>query len=184
MTKNLLYCTVFKVSKVQSFKAIIKIIQLLNCDRWLLASHIQANGVRRLFPCWDEPYLKATFTISIMHHRNFTVLFNMPPLINHMSDNNNFIWTQFCTTPPMSTFQIAMVITNYPYVHINKSIHLWCEKCSEYNQSLKFARRIIENITLHLQSEFNGINIPKMDHVVLPNFPYDGTSKWGLIFYR
>jgi len=79
------------------------------------------------------------------------------------------------------------VITNYLRMSINESIYLWCEKCSEHNnQSLKFesARRIIGNITLHLHSEFNGINIPKMDHVVIPNFSHDGTSKWGLIFHR
>jgi len=40
---------------------------------------------------------------------------------------------------------------------------------------LSFARRIIENIILHLQSEFNGINIPKMDHMAISNFPHDGT---------
>jgi len=155
----------------------------------LPASHIQASGVRRLFPCWDEPHLKATFTISVKHHHNFTVLSNMPPRINVSSDINDFIWTHIYTTPPMSTFQIAIFITTYPRIdmRINENLYLWCEKCSEHNnQFLKFefARRIIENITLHLQSEFSGINIPKMDHVVIPNFPHDGTSKWGLIFHR
>jgi len=150
----------------------------------LLTSHIQANGARQLFPCWDEPHLKATFTISIMHHRNFTVLSNMPPRIHLSSDFNNFIWTKFYTTPPMSTFQITIVITNYPRMRINNNIYLWCERCSEYDQSLKFVKRVIENITSHLQSEFSGIDIPKMDHVAIPNFSYDGTSKWGLIFHR
>jgi len=113
------------------------------------------------------------------------------PLRIHISQINlssdiNFIWTHFYTTPPISTFQIAIVITNYPRMRINENIYLWCERCSEYDQSLKFkfARKIIENITLHLQSEFREINIPKMDHVVLSNFPHDGTSKWGLIFHR
>jgi len=153
----------------------------------LIASDIQANGARQLFPCWDEPQLKATFTISIMHHQNFIVLSNMPPISRYWSDINEFIWTDFIATPPMSTFQIAIVITNYPRMRIDKKTYLWCEKCSEYNnQSLKFefARRFIENISLHLQSEFSEINIPKVDHVALPNFPHDGTSKWGLIFHR
>jgi len=108
----------------------------------------------------------------------------MPPRIHLLSDINDFIWTHIYTTPPLSTFQIAIVITNYLFMHINENIYLWCEKCSEYDQSLKFARRAIENITLHLQSEFSGINIPKMDHVAIPNFPHDGMSKWGLIFHR
>jgi len=109
------------------------------------------------------------------------------PLRNFLSDINEFMWTEFYTTPPMSTFQIAIVITNYPRMRINENIYLWCEKCSKYNnQSLKFefTRRFVENITLHLQSEFTGINIPKMDHVAIPNFQHDGTSKWGLLFHR
>jgi len=125
-----------------------------------------------------------------MHHDKFTVLSNMPLRTYLKSDINESIWTQFYTTPPISTFQIAIVITDYPRMRINENIYLLCEKCSRIlinnNQLLKFefARKVIENITLHLQSEFGGINIPKMDHVALPNFPHDGTSKWGLIFHR
>jgi len=111
----------------------------------------------------------------------------MPPRIHHWIDINDFVWTHFYTTPPISTFQIAIVITDYPRMCINEKICLWCEKCSDYyNQTLKFefAKRFIENITLHLQSEFSGINIPKMDHVAIPSFLHDGMSKWGLIFHR
>jgi len=53
--------------------------------------------------------------------------------------DSDFVWTHFGTTPPMSTFQIAIVITNYPCMRIDKNIYLWCEKCSNYNnQSPKF----------------------------------------------
>jgi len=111
----------------------------------------------------------------------------MPPRIHLPSDTNNFTWTHFYTTPPMSTFQIAIVMTNYPRIRINENIYLSCEKCSKDNpQFLKFefAQRVIKNITLYLQSEFDGVNISKMDHVIIPNFLHDGTSKWGLIFHR
>jgi len=111
----------------------------------------------------------------------------MPTRTVFWSEINDFIWTHIYTTPPMSTFQIAIVITNYPRMYINENTTLFCEKCSRYdNKSLKFefARRIIENITWHLQSEFSEISIPKMDHIAIPNFPQDGTSKWGLIFHR
>jgi len=152
----------------------------------LIASDIQ--GARRLFPCWDEPHLKTTFAISVMHHDNFTVISNMPFRIYLNSNINESSWTQFYTTPPISTFQIAIVITDYPRTRIKKNINLLCDKCSRFNsnQRLKFefAKKVIDNITLHLQSEFREINIPKIDHIALPNFPHDGTSKWGLIFYR
>jgi len=152
----------------------------------LLASYNQANGARQLFPCWDEPHLKATFKISVMHHINFSILSNMPRRL-YLDDIDYFVWTNFDTTPPMSTFQIAIVIYNLPRMRINENISLMCEKCyKRNNQFLKFefAKKIIEDITLQLQSEFSGINIPEMDHVIVPKFPHDGTSKWGLIFYR
>jgi len=164
--------------------------KLLNCGRFSLASYIQTNGARQLFPCWDEPHIKSTFTISVMHHYNFTILSNTSPRFQIWGDIKDSIWTHLYTTPPMSTFQIAIVITNYPRIRIigiNKIIHLMCEKCSENNNQFpkfEFARKIIGNITLHLQSAFSGINIPKMDHVAVPNFPHDGTSKLGLIFHR
>jgi len=129
--------------------------------------------------------LKATFTILINSHHSFRVLSNMPIEIHLPSDTYDFIWTQFYTTPPMSTFQIAVVMTNYPRIRINKNISLMCERCtSYYDHSLKVTRTLIENITLHLQSEFDGINIPKMDHIAIPNFPQDDMSKWGIIFHR
>jgi len=139
-----------------------------------------------MFPCWDEPHLKTTFTFSISHHYTYTVLANMPPQIHQHSDMKEFISTHIYTTPPLSTFQIAIVITNYHRMIINENIDLWCEESSKYDQSKKFefVKRIIENITLHLQSEFSGIKIPKIDHVAIPNFPHDGTSKWGIIFHR
>ncbi|XP_018359913.1 PREDICTED: aminopeptidase Q-like [Trachymyrmex cornetzi] len=153
----------------------------------LLAPHIQATGMRQLFPCWDIPHLKATFAISIKHHRNLTALSNMP--IKYHSINRSMtleaeVLTHFYTTPPMSTLQVAIVVTDYYNLKVNDNITLWCDCYSEEKSpKFEFARRIINGITSHLKSEFGGINIPKMDHVAIPNFPQDGTSKWGLIFH-
>ena len=153
----------------------------------MIAPYIQVFGMRQLFPCWDIPHLKATFTISIKHQRDLKTLSNMP--IKYNSSNRSLtaeVWTDFYTTPPMSTFQIAIVITKYQSIRISENITLWCEWCYSEERSLKFqfAQKIINNITLHLKSEFSEINIPKMDHIAIPNFPYHVTSKWGLIFHR
>jgi len=95
--------------------------KLLNCGRLLLAPQTQANGARQLFPCWDEPHLKATFTISIEHYQDFLVLCNMPLHIHYKSDND-FAWTKFHTTPSMSTFQIAIALTK-TFVCGAKNVH-------------------------------------------------------------
>ncbi|KAG5344844.1 AMPE aminopeptidase, partial [Acromyrmex heyeri] len=151
----------------------------------LLASHIQAqNKMRQLFPCWDEPHLKATFNISIKHLGYFSVLSNMPIRRQIYESYEDLIHTFFYITPPISTSQVAIVITEYFYDRIDENIALWWEHFpEEKSPKFEFARRIINNITLHLKSEFSEINIPKMDHVAIPNFPQDDTSKWGLIFH-
>ncbi|EGI58151.1 Aminopeptidase Q, partial [Acromyrmex echinatior] len=153
--------------------------------RLLLASHIQAqNKMRQLFPCWDEPHLKATFNISIKHLPYFSVLSNMPIWHQIGERYEDLIHTFFYITPPISTSQVAIVITQYFYEKIDENIDLWWENFTEEKfQKFEFARRIINNITLHLKSEFSEINIPKMDHVAIPNFLQDDTSKWGLIFH-
>ncbi|KAG5309103.1 AMPN Aminopeptidase, partial [Pseudoatta argentina] len=135
-----------------------------NYDESFFRNVIKGNT---LFPCWDISHLKATFAISIKHQRKLITLSNMPIKYYTHFMRNDEVWTHFYTTPPMSTLQIAIVMMiRYQPIRISGNITLWCE-CYSDEQSLKFefAQRIINNITLHLKSEFNEMNIPKMDHI-------------------
>lgn len=46
--------------------------------RKLLASKFQPTDARKAFPCFDEPYLKAIFKITIVHPQNTTAIANFP----------------------------------------------------------------------------------------------------------
>jgi len=157
----------------------------MKCDRWAFATHILAIGARQLFPCWDNPQYKTAFTISMQHSRNFTALSNMPiqRYFEINETDTDYTWTHFHITPPISTYQVAIAVTNYTSIRVNENVALWYRKGFRMN-FLEFAKQVIKNITLYLKSEFKVVDIPKMDHVVIPNFPQDGTSKLGLIFYR
>jgi len=105
-------------------------------------------------------------------------------------------WTIFYTTPPISIYQISIIVTNFSRlnVRINELLYganftfrrekyeLW--GATKLLLSLKYAKQIIENITLHLGSQFDEIGIPKIDYVLIPNLPNNSISKWGLIFHR
>ncbi|KYM98472.1 Aminopeptidase N, partial [Cyphomyrmex costatus] len=137
-----------------------------------------------LFPCWDERHLKTTFTISVKHPANFFALTNMPLRMLDSDDiEHNFKWAHFYTTPAISTSQVSIILCNFFHVNINNYIILWYRKSFSQTKSLFYAQQVMKNISFHLEYEFGGIKIPKIDHIVIPHFSYNITTKLGFVFH-
>ncbi|KYN30603.1 Aminopeptidase 1 [Trachymyrmex septentrionalis] len=153
---------------------------------WVVATHFEPNGARRMFPCWDEPALKATFNISVIHDEKYIVLSNMP--VREQWQIDDLILTHFNTTPIMSTYLVAIVIIpiQSDFVRVsnaNKTINFWCN--SSLAKQINLAHSIARKITPLLIEYINSSEkVPKMDHVIIPNFPIHGKENWGLIIYR
>ena len=44
----------------------------------MLSSKLEPADARRIFPCWDEPAFKATFTLTVTVSSTFMAVGNMP----------------------------------------------------------------------------------------------------------
>ena len=55
--------------------------------RWVLATDLEPSGARRIFPGWDEPDFKATFSLSVTLPTNFRAVSNMP-VIHERADGD------------------------------------------------------------------------------------------------
>lgn len=145
----------------------------------IAAADFQGAGARQIFPCWDEPYIKNKFIISIKHHRNYTALSNFP-IDEEIIDDNGMFWTRFNTTVAISPYQIAVVLAELDHI---PDTNVWCRK--DVERQTKFAQEVAENVKLDLKRIFYNVQFPnKIYEVLIPGFRDEGVESWGLILYR
>ncbi|XP_012289033.1 aminopeptidase N [Orussus abietinus] len=156
--------------------------------RWIVVTQFETVCARRAFPCFDEPSLKAKFSIWVAHLKNQTALSNMPrkssPLLPDTSIGDR-IWSIFRSTQKMSSYLVAIVVFDFNYVaNYRSNITVWT------SGDLESAGHVLAKSRkyLDLLSNFTGIDysdiMPKMDQVIVPNTPINGMENWGLITYR
>ncbi|XP_072749354.1 aminopeptidase N-like [Anoplolepis gracilipes] len=148
--------------------------------------HFQATGARRLFPCWDNPTIKATFNIAIKHHRKYKVFSNMPvqrkeTCKHEVHETETYMkWTCFNTTPPMSTYVVTVVILSadvYKFETIESRIIIW--RRLELDQ-MEFAEMIATRAMITFEHEWKELKIPKVQFVAIHSLLYDNEN-WGLL---
>ncbi|XP_018392728.1 PREDICTED: aminopeptidase N [Cyphomyrmex costatus] len=136
-----------------------------------------------MLPCWDEPALKATFDISVKHSQKYGVLSNMP-IREQFLEQDGMLRTNFHTTPLMSTYIVAIAMSEFVRVpNANETINMWCK--SSLTSKVTFSHSVAEKVVEFLIEYTNSSQkVPKMDHILIPNFVVGGMENWGLITYR
>ncbi|XP_071568308.1 aminopeptidase N-like [Temnothorax nylanderi] len=150
-------------------------MDIVKIRRWFVATRNWATGIRRTFPCRDEPELKATFTIIVQHHKKYMVLSNTH-YRKIVRVNDDIVETHFKETPAMPAYLVAIVLCNLPETIVFKNVNLRSKQ--QFEHDLIFASRVMANFT-------NQLNIYSMQqHFAVPGLIDDGMAKWGLILYR
>uniref|UniRef100_A0A8C3SIB6 Laeverin n=1 Tax=Chelydra serpentina TaxID=8475 RepID=A0A8C3SIB6_CHESE len=157
----------------------------------LIASLLEPTYARTVYPCFDEPAMKATFNIIIVHHPSYVALSNMPAIDkSEMKDENGSLWTvtTFNTTLKMSTYITAFVVCDFDYVtrtERGNEIRIWGRKEAIKNGYADYALNITGPLFSFLEDLFN-ISYPlsKTDLIALPDFGAGAMENWGLMTFQ
>lgn len=96
---------------------------------------------------------------------------------------DDMMWTHFDTTPVMSTYLVAFVVSDYIRVpNADETLNMWCRSAlAPYS---KFAQEIAQKARNILTEYTNSTyKVPKMDHVAVPQLTAGAMENWGLIIY-
>jgi aminopeptidase 2 len=159
--------------------------------KYIATTQMEATDARRAFPCFDEPALKAEFTITLIADNQLTCLSNMDvasekEVDSAMSGGKKKAVT-FNKTPLMSTYLLAFIVGDLKVIETNDfrvpiRVFATPDRDIEHGRfSLELAARTLDFYEKKFDSRYP---LPKMDMVAIPDFSAGAMENWGLVTYR
>lgn len=161
--------------------------QSLNRNEEFLYTLLVPDRARTLFPCFDQPNLKAAYTLTLEVPDHWVAVSNTAP--NETSLENKRKTIRFGTTEPLSTYLFSFVAGEFQQetqTRNGRSISLYHRE----TDPLKIAQTgiIFDQVYASLEwlEEYTGIPYPfaKYDFIILPGFQYGGMEHTGATLYN
>uniref|UniRef100_A0A672SLM2 Aminopeptidase n=1 Tax=Sinocyclocheilus grahami TaxID=75366 RepID=A0A672SLM2_SINGR len=152
-------------------------------------SLLQPTNARKVFPCFDEPALKAVFQITIIHRPDTVALSNGIGAGSKLTeiDGEEWIVTTFEETPIMSTYSLAFTVSDFKSKtrHSGTIIHIHARGDAIYAGHADYALEVTEKVLIRYQDIF-GLKYPltKIDQIALPDISVEAMENWGFISYQ
>ncbi|KAH8236562.1 hypothetical protein KR026_005618, partial [Drosophila bipectinata] len=155
-----------------------------NATRWLALTQMQRINARYVFPCFDEPALKAKFQLQIDRPNGYQAISNTKVTETTPSGSNRFI-DSFGETPAMSTYLLAFMVASYT-ARGNTSDFSVLSRPEFYNNtefSYEVGQRVIQAYNTLFALPYAELGNEVLQYASSPRFPHNGMENWGLIIY-
>ncbi|KAF2749750.1 hypothetical protein M011DRAFT_465417 [Sporormia fimetaria CBS 119925] len=158
---------------------------------YMATTQMEPTDARRAFPCFDEPALKAKFSVTLVADDKMTCLSNMDVASEKTVDSKitggKRKAVTFNPTPLMSTYLLAFIVGEFNCIETNNfrvPVRVYAPKGRDIEHgrfSLELAAKTLDFYEKTFDSPFP---LPKMDMIAIPDFSAGAMENWGLITYR
>nr|CAI5847295.1 unnamed protein product [Callosobruchus analis] len=157
--------------------------------KYIFVTDLEPINARTLFPCFDEPSFKATFSIRLISPNDtYTAISNMPVISSFKTPKGTIY--DFMPSVPMSTYLVSFAFIQFPYYEeryqeLDRSIpiRVYAMNTSKENNgfAVECAKKALEFYTEYTKLEYP---IPKLDMIEFRRQDSTATENWGLITFR
>ncbi|XP_070499402.1 aminopeptidase N-like [Chironomus tepperi] len=158
-----------------------------NSTQNYIYTDFEATRARECLPCYDEPGIRAPFSLQIEHHSSYNAISNMPVIRRFkLKPSSNYVVTAFDETPKMQSYLLAFTVSQFDYIQSN-DLDI---PQKMYARQLRIVNGDVNKIVVYLDKGLKTFqeyfkvpfSLPKLDHFIGPDF-YTAIENWGVIGY-
>ncbi|XP_035773194.1 glutamyl aminopeptidase-like isoform X5 [Anopheles albimanus] len=160
----------------------------------IATSKFEPTFARQAFPCFDEPHLKAEYTVHLVHPMGdgYEALSNMNVSeVVQNAPSTGLATTSFERSVRMSTYLVVFIVSDFLYKERivqpkygeSFPLRVYATPLQQNNTqyALDTAAKIIEHYVDYFSIPYP---LPKLDMAAIPDFVSGAMETWGLVTYR
>jgi aminopeptidase N len=149
------------------------------------ATQFEATHARRVFPCYDTPYSRSAFSLSLLAPDTSMAISNMPPRMIELHPNGRMY--HFHTTPAMPPYLLAFAVGYWDMISgftargIPIDVYTPVGQAQRGEFALTIAADSIDFFEDYLDVPYP---LPRLQLASIPDFAPGAMENWGLVTFR